>query len=121
MDNIIFICCDAFGFRSAPTWLNVINYGTIKNNVVSYTTKDGDQIKPIAQIEVPGFIKCFTVNDIDFEKSLYHYFSRINKVTCTVEIDQSITTGEVYYQNCWRFKLMIQQHMNTLKVKILFD
>lgn len=121
MNNIVFICCDTFGFKSAPTWLNVINYGEVEGDKISFLTKDGIQLKSVSEIAVHNFIRVFYLPDIDIEKSLSIYFRKRSFYPSDIINDQSITIGEVYEQNCWRFSLLLQQSDNTLRYKIIFD
>jgi hypothetical protein len=102
------------------TMLNIINAGTEVNGKIKYLTSDGWQNKTKAEIE-NNCTKVIELQNIDFKDSLYYWFKRNPQAySKAIEIDNSITNGEVYRGNCWTFSLKIQQTENKILINPLF-
>lgn len=103
--------------EQSPHVLSVVNWGEMQGDKVKYLTKDGEQLKTIAQLN-NGHTSVCDFEDLDLKGSLWAWYkSNPTQEAKPIEIDYSIETGEIYAGNCWHLSLMIDKSGDTVKIK----
>lgn len=103
------------------TCLHVINWGEWVGNKVRYETADGVKCESVSEISDSTTAVC-NFEDLDIKGSLYHWLKNNGSAySKSVEIDYSLSVGEVYKGNCWHMGLLINNEGETLKVKPIYQ
>jgi esterase/lipase superfamily enzyme len=108
-------------FNTTPSMLSIINYATKNKDMFTYETSNGTITTTKQEIENEN-VKIVTINEIDIQKSLYHWFkNNPSQHGKQIVLDETIESGEIYSGRCWCYSLMLNCTKDEIKFKIITE
>lgn len=115
----VLIVYTPFGRKENFTMLNVINHGTINNNIVSFTTNKGDINEP-KEVVSSSMVKVINEDEVNIKNSLhYWYYYHQGESNKPLVKDDLLEVGEDYLGSGWHYKLRLLVTSIEIRYKIL--